>query len=153
MIPSLPDNTGTQLALGILLIALCVALEAVATVLVLEQRRRRKERIRQHYSIAYGIWHLVLVTTTLIAVHFVQIFVWVAAFLLTGAFERFYHATFYSFSTFTTLGFANYQPAVTWELMGATEGACGAMLIGWTAAIIYAAGSSFYNDVVDGRAT
>jgi voltage-gated potassium channel len=133
-----------ELVLGAGMLFICVILQATASVLLIEFHRDRAVRLRAHYTRARAIVHVGAVVVGLLAVHFLQMYLWIGAYLGLEAFADLRRATFYSFSTFTTLGFANYQPAAGWEIFATIEGAAGMLTMGWSAGIVLAVATQLF---------
>ena len=86
---------------------------------------------------------LVLVNTALIvfALHAVEIVVWAVAYqLLLPAHElaSFEEVVYFSFVTFTTLGYGDITLSEGWRLLSGIEALNGILLVGWTTAMIFA---------------
>jgi hypothetical protein len=136
-----------ELLLGAGMLFACVILQATASVLLIEFHRDRAAGLRDHYTRARAIVHIGGIVVGLLAVHFLQMYLWIGAYLGLGAFTDLRRATFYSFSTFTTLGFANYQPAAGWEIFATIEGAAGMLTMGWSAGMVLAVATQLFGIV------
>lgn len=76
----------------------------------------------------------------LIALHFVEIFLWAVAYMLVASDElqTFESAIYFSAVTFTTLGYGDITLSSNWRLLAGFEAIGGIVLIGWTTAFLYA---------------
>ena len=76
----------------------------------------------------------------MIVLHFVEILMWAMAYLLVAAeeLESVEAAIYFSAVTFTTLGYGDITLSPTWRLLSGFEAIGGIVLIGWTAAMLYA---------------
>ena len=86
---------------------------------------------------------LVLVNTALVvfALHTVEIVVWAGAYLLllpAHELASFEEAVYFSFVTFTTLGYGDITLSEGWRLLSGIEALNGILLVGWTTAMIFA---------------
>jgi hypothetical protein len=142
-----------QLAGGFAVFALAMLLEAGATIGVLEWRRHHMRALRARYNAARGMAHVVGILLFLLLVHLLQMLVWAVVYYNGGAFSSFYVALFFSMSTFSTLGFANFLPPPNWELFAALEGVAGSLLMGWSAGVLFAAAHAFYRSLLAERAS
>jgi hypothetical protein len=84
----------------------------------------------------------VVIQTVLFMVflHFVEILMWAAAYMLVAAeeFDTVEAAIYFSAVTFTTLGYGDITLSSHWRLLSGFEAIGGIVLIGWTTAFIYA---------------
>ena len=76
----------------------------------------------------------------LLSLHVLEIFVWATAYLLLlpaseiGTMEA---ALYFSFVTFTTLGYGDIILSEEWRLLSGIEALNGIMLVGWTIAMMF----------------
>jgi len=85
---------------------------------------------------------LVLVNTALIvfALHTIEIVIWAGAYQILrpvielGSFDE---AVYFSFVTFTTLGYGDITLSEGWRLLSGIEALNGILLVGWTTAMIF----------------
>jgi hypothetical protein len=95
---------------------------------------------------------LVLVNTALIgfALHTIEIVVWAGAYQLLmpvhelGTFEE---AVYFSFVTFTTLGYGDITLSEGWRLLSGIEALNGILLIGWTTAMIFSVVQNIWREI------
>jgi voltage-gated potassium channel len=85
---------------------------------------------------------LVLVNTALIvfALHTLEIVIWAAAYLAlvpVNELASFEEAVYFSFVTFTTLGYGDITLGEGWRLLSGIEALNGIILVGWTTAMIF----------------
>jgi hypothetical protein len=85
---------------------------------------------------------LVLVNTALIvfALHAVEIVIWARAYLAlvpTNELASFEEAVYFSFVTFTTLGYGDITLSEGFRLLSGIEALNGIILVGWTTAMIF----------------
>lgn len=139
---------GTQFIVGTLLFAVTLALEAGATIWLLEWRRAHLRRVLPEYTTARGLTHITVIMMALMVMHLMQMTLWAVTFSLVGATDSVYQAMLLSMSSFSTLGFASaLRPG--WELLAAIEGVVGSMMMGWSAGILLVAAHSFYQSVLN----
>jgi voltage-gated potassium channel Kch len=85
---------------------------------------------------------LVLVNSALIvlALHGLEIVIWAAAyekFIPVNELATFEEAVYFSFVTFTTLGYGDITLSESWRLLSGIEALNGIILVGWTTAMIF----------------
>ena len=126
---------------GALLIALTVVLHAIVTVYWVR-------RLAINFAGAEGNWRphkvlAVLVSTVLVLIvlHSVQITLWALAYrwvLPPGQLADFEAALYFSFVTFTTLGYGDITLSDGWRMLSGIEALNGLLLVGWTTALLFA---------------
>jgi voltage-gated potassium channel len=85
---------------------------------------------------------LVLVNTALVvfALHALEIVIWAAAYLAlvpVSELASFEEAVYFSFVTFTTLGYGDISLSEGYRLLSGIEALNGIILVGWTTAMIF----------------
>jgi hypothetical protein len=95
-----------------------------------------------------GAWggrsSMVAITSTvivLISLHALQITVWATAYralVPTGELATFEEALYFSFVTFTTLGYGDITLSEGWRLLSGIQALNGILLVGWTTALLFA---------------
>lgn len=100
---------------------------------------------------------LVGITSTvvvLISLHAVQIAVWAFAYrqlLPDGELPSFEAALYFSFVTFTTLGYGDITLSEGWRLLSGIQALNGILLVGWTTAYLFAAVQRTWEGMADRR--
>ena len=126
--------------IGAFLVAITVVIHAVGTTLWLGVVIRRVA--------ASGGWQVMLAMTTLIrtvlvlvALHVLEIVLWAVAYrtmVPDDELATFEQAVYFSFVTFTTLGYGDITLGESWRLLSGIEALNGILLVGWTTAMIFA---------------
>jgi hypothetical protein len=137
--------------IGTVIVTVTVIIHVIGTLCLVRQLGRR-------YSDADGEVRpskplLVLITTVLvfIALHTIEIIVWACVywFLLPlnsmGSFEE---ATYFSFITFTTLGYGDIILTQGWRLLGGIESLNGIILVGLTTAMLFAIAARMWQGIM-----
>jgi len=127
--------------LGAALIALTIVIQAVGTTYWVRYLSRR-------YLGQDGQWiaekSLSVMTNTglvLVSLHVVQILVWAVTYLLLvpdGELQTFEKSVYFSFVTFTSLGYGDIILSEGWRLLTGIEALNGILLVGWSTAILFA---------------
>jgi hypothetical protein len=125
--------------IGAILVAITVVIHAVGTTLWVSVVIRRVT--------ASGGWRMMLAMTVLIrtvivlvALHILEIVLWAVAYramVPDSDLATFEQAVYFSFVTFTTLGFGDITLSESWRLLSGIEALNGILLVGWTTAMIF----------------
>ena len=97
---------------------------------------------------------LVLVNTALIVfvLHTLEIVIWAGAYqalLPVNELASFQEAVYFSFVTFTTLGYGDITLSEGWRLLSGIEALNGILLVGWTTAMIFAVVQNIWRGLAD----
>lgn len=128
-------------AIGAALIAVTVALHAFVTTAWVDLLIRYFEDESGQWRVKRSVLVLISTVVVLIALHSVEILVWAVAYqwLLPpaelGSFEA---ALYFSFVTFTTLGYGDITLSEGWRILSGIEALNGLLLVGWTTALLFA---------------
>jgi hypothetical protein len=68
----------------------------------------------------------------------VEVALWAATYIATGAIDTFEAALYFSMVTFTTLGYGDITLHEDWRLLSAVQAANGVIIFGWTTALVIA---------------
>jgi hypothetical protein len=71
--------------------------------------------------------------------------VWAVAYAAGNVLPDFETALYYSLKSYTTVGYGDVLPSVSWRLLGPIEAAVGVLMLGWSTSIIVAAVQRIYN--------
>jgi hypothetical protein len=135
--------------IGAALIAITVVIHAVGTTAWVRH-------LSQKYSgNALGSGRratLVLVNTALIvfALHTLEIVIWAVAYQLllpVNELASFEEAVYFSFVTFTTLGYGDITLNEGWRLLSGIEALNGILLVGWTTAMIFSVVQNIWRSI------
>jgi hypothetical protein len=82
---------------------------------------------------------LVIVTTGILLVigHFSECLVWAYTYKWVGAAPSTHDLIYFAAVNYTTLGYGDITPIKAWHLLGPLTALNGAMLIGWSTAVVY----------------
>lgn len=137
--------------IGFALIAITVVIHALGTTAWVG-RLGKKYTVDSPISGRGAI--LVLVNTALIvfALHALEIFIWAAAYLALVPIEQLAsleEAAYFSYVTFTTLGYGDITLSENWRFLSGIEALNGIILIGWTTAMMFAVVQRIWQDLAD----
>jgi voltage-gated potassium channel len=121
------------------LIAITVVIHAIGTSAWVEHLGKK---YADHLPVSGRGAMLVLVNTALIvfALHTVEIIIWAGAYLALvpiNELASFEEAVYFSFVTFTTLGYGDITLSEGYRLLSGIEALNGIILVGWTTAMIF----------------
>lgn len=126
--------------IGAALVVITVIIHAVGTTLWLRVMTRRYGQ--EDGTIRPGRMLHVLIGTVavLLVLHTLEIIVWAYSYLalVPGELDTFEEAVYFSFVTFTTLGYGDITLSEYWRLLSGIEALNGIMLVGWTTAMLFA---------------
>lgn len=96
-------------------------------------------------------WHLlnlIMVTAIVILLltHFLEVVLWAAFYYAWGLLPDLPTATYYSMTSYSTVGYGDVLLPVPWRLLGPTEAVVGVLMLGWSTATIVAIVQKVYRD-------
>ena len=127
--------------IGIGIVAITVILHALGTTAWI---RHLGERYPEGKGLGETRKALAAILTTVlvaIALHALQIVIWAVAYLRlapVGELRTFEEAVYFSFVTFSTLGYGDITLSEGWRLLSGVEALNGILLVGWTTALLFA---------------
>jgi len=127
--------------IGAALVAITVAIHAWGTTGWLRYLAARHVVGDESWTTKRSLIILTLTVLVLIALHTIQISIWAIAYLSLVSVEEletFESALYFSFITFTTLGYGDITLAAPWRVLSGIEALNGIMLVGWTTAFLFA---------------
>ena len=141
---NLPDDAqvisatfNEQLAIGAGMIALCVVIHGFGLFTI--QRLISGDRMAKRFETLrplsiVGAAFTLLAVFALIALHFLEI--WLFAFLYDylGALHNFAEALYFSTISYATIGYNDASIHEQWRMVAALEGVLGIILLGWSTA-------------------
>ena len=125
---------------ALLVIAMTIGVHGLGTSWWLHRVERRYPDANERLSMPGKAGVVIQTVLFMIVLHFVEILMWAIAYMLVAAeeLESFEAAIYFSAVTFTTLGYGDITLSSTWRLLSGFEAIGGIVLIGWTAAMLYA---------------
>jgi len=129
------------LALAAFVIAINVSIQAIAIVLLTRRTQHHfADKKNAISNIAIGkilVFSFLFITL----IHFIHTVVWAFCYywnpFTQEDFSSFSEALYFSFVTFTTLGYGDITLSSNWRLLSGIEAINGIMLIGWSTAMMY----------------
>jgi len=130
-----------QLLLGVLLIAITVAIHSAVMGWLLWRLQHRADRPVTLW-LAYAV--LTQIAIWSVVAHLVEITVWALAYLWAEVHPGFELALYFSAVTYATIGYGDVVPPADWRLLSAMEGLVGILMCAWSGGFIFAAVSRLY---------
>lgn len=137
--------------LGLFLITICVVIHAFGTTWWLRRIGHMFTSASAAKQAVRPIRVVISSIVVLTVLHIVQIYVWAFAFrnlLPSGVFETLEEALYFSFVTFTTLGYGDITLTNEWRILSGFEALTGVLLIGWSTAMSFAVVSKTWKDML-----
>jgi hypothetical protein len=127
------------LALGLLAMSACLALQALASVVAVRYFARAAER-----PLGPKPWRAIFLQFSILMIvlmlgNIVQVAFWALLYIALGAFEDFETAVYFSGVTFTSLGYGDVVLSGRMRLLAPLQAANGLMMFGITTAVFIAA--------------
>ena len=126
-----------QIAIGVLLLVITTVIHAIAMRLAIHGLNRVNDetwKLARH-------WTRTILTAAFVLALFLagvlETVIWAWTYMIVGVFESFEPALYFSFVTFTTVGFGDIVLDPSWRLLSVIEAANGMILFGWTTALIF----------------
>ena len=127
--------------IGTGIVALTVILHALGTIGWVKHLARRYPEGRGLGRMRSAIHVLLTTVVVAIALHALQIAIWAIVYVMlvpTGEFQTMEQAIYFSFVTFTTLGYGDITLSEGWRMLSGIEALNGILLVGWTTALLFA---------------
>ncbi|WP_238123769.1 MULTISPECIES: ion channel [unclassified Xanthobacter] len=125
-----------ELALGILISFVTIAMQAVLTVLLGRSLQALSHRAVKERSVPTLILVMCYAGGALTFGHFLQVGVWATSYVVLGV-APLHDAYDLALQNFTTLGYGDLLPANGWRLLAPITSANGLLLFGWSTAFLY----------------
>jgi hypothetical protein len=120
-------------------------LHAVGSVFIVIPATGLWKKAVESRSISWPAWALIRLVSLLLVLHLVEMAVWAVAYAAGSVLPDFETAFYYSMTSYTTVGYGDVIPPVSWRLLGPIEAAVGILMLGWSTSIIVAAVQRRYN--------
>ena len=137
-----PCNVGSNriqspliILLALVLTLLTVAIHSVAAYVTLTGGSEWLGRRQTCRRLRVVTW-LSLLVVFLLVVHFIEAAIWALAYYGSGALEDFSTATYFSLTSYTTVGYGDIVLNSKSRILGPIEATVGILMLGWSTAII-----------------
>ena len=125
-----------QFLVGGVVCACNVTIHALVMTVVVRVARSSGTKKRNHPSLRL-ITTMIATVLVLMAAHVVEVFVWSLAYSIVDAAPAGTNLVYFAFVNYATLGYGDIVPVEGWRLLGPITAMNGALLFGWSTAVIY----------------
>jgi hypothetical protein len=125
--------------IGAVIVALTVVIHAIGTTLWIRHIGRRYAD-EKFWQSRMAIAILIRTVLVVIVLHTIEIMLWAGSYMLLtpdSDLASFEQAVYFSFVTFTTLGYGDITLSEGWRILSGIEALNGILLIGWTTAMLF----------------
>ena len=131
-----------QLSLiGAVLIAITVIIHGVGTTYLVRYLAQKFLDARGHWDSQYAMVAVIAAAIVLVLLHVLEIIVWAGVYMAlvpAGELADLEAAVYFSFVTFTTLGYGDITLSEGWRLLSGIQALNGILLVGWSTALMFA---------------
>jgi len=119
------------------IVTLCnITIHALVMTVVVQVARATGTRKRSHPSLRL-IAAMSATVSVLMAAHVLEVFVWSLAYRIVDAAPAGTNLVYFAFVNYATLGYGDVTPQKEWLLLGPITAMNGALLFGWSTAVIF----------------
>ncbi len=125
--------------IGAAIVALTVVIHAIGTTMWIRHLGQRYAA-EQFWQSRMAIAILIRTVLVVIVLHTLEIMLWAGSYILLtpeSDLASFEQAVYFSFVTFTTLGYGDITLSEGWRILSGIEALNGILLIGWTTAMLF----------------
>ena len=123
--------------IAFLLLAVCVVIHTAGLVLLAEFLMSHVRSIKSRKGLVQEIILLVCVFAIIVCLHVAETVIWALYYWTSGHFETFETSWYFSFTSYTTIGFGDVVLPERWRILGGIEGLTGVLLCGISTAFIF----------------
>src|SRR4249919_2962778 len=113
-----------------------ITIHALVMTVVVRVARASGTKKRSHPSLRLII-AMISTLSILMAAHVLEVFVWSLAYLIMDAAPAGTDLVYFAFVNYATLGYGDVTPVKDWRLLGPITAMNGALMFGWSTAVIY----------------
>lgn len=113
-----------------------IAIHALVMTALLRVVRRTAERVALDHSFRLAAIMMATVTV-LMAAHLAEVFAWSLAYGIIGVAPEGADLFYFAFVNYATLGYGDVTPVKRWSLLGPMTALNGALLVGWSTAVMF----------------
>ena len=137
--------------LGVLLVAITVVIHAQGTTSWLRYLSKQFGDAAKTGQPTPSLRILISTIVVLTVLHTMQVIIWALAFLYMlpeNVLSTFEEAVYFSFVTFTTLGYGDITFDGVWRILSGIEALNGVLLIGWSTALLFVVVQRIMKDIL-----
>ena len=125
-----------QLLVGGIVSVCNITIHALVMTAVVGVARASGTKKRSHPSLRL-ITTMIATVSVLMAAHVLEVFVWSLAYSIVDAAPAGTNLVYFAFVNYATLGYGDVIPVEGWRLLGPITAMSGALMFGWSTAVIY----------------
>jgi hypothetical protein len=126
-----------QLSVGAVLVGLTLLLQCAGLAALIQWISSHHEAPTYRLGAFRSAMLMVRFTSAIFVLHLLQILVW-AGFYRWNCFPSWESAFYFSAATYSTVGYGDLVPPVTWRNLGPLESVAGVLMCGLSAALLFA---------------
>ena len=124
-----------QFLIGGIVSACNIAIHAMVMTAVVSAARASATR-SPHPSLLL-IFTMIATVSVLMTAHVLEVIVWSLAYLIVDAAPAGTNLVYFAFVNYATLGYGDVTPVEDWKLLGPITAMNGALMFGWSTAVIF----------------
>ena len=119
------------------IVSVCIiTIHSLVMTVVVRVARATGTKKRSHPSLRLIIT-MIATVSVLMAAHILEVFVWSLAYSIVDAAPAGTNLVYFAFVNYATLGYGDVVPVEGWRLLGPITAMSGALMFGWSTAVIY----------------
>ena len=119
------------------IVSVCnITIHSLVMTVVVRVARPLSTKKRSHPSLRLII-AMIATLSVLMAAHVLEVFVWSLAYLIVDAAPAGTNLVYFAFVNYATLGYGDVTPVEGWRLLGPITAMNGALMFGWSTAVIF----------------
>jgi len=119
------------------IVSVCnITIHSLVMTVVVRVARPLSTKKRSHPSLRL-IATMIATVSVLMAAHVLEVFVWSLAYSIVDAAPAGTDLVYFAFVNYATLGYGDVIPVEAWRLLGPITAMNGALLFGWSTAVIF----------------
>jgi hypothetical protein len=125
-----------QFLVGGVVCVCTITIHSLVMTVVVSVARVQSTTKRSHPSLRLIIT-MIATVSILMAAHVLEVFVWSLAYSIVDAAPAGTNLVYFAFVNYATLGYGDVIPVEGWRLLGPITAMNGALMFGWSTAVIY----------------
>ena len=140
---------GTQIFIGTMVNLFCVVFHVVSLIYLAKFLKSWSNAKAGNFNILSAVILISATSFALIMLHSVEASIWALVYYWCGEFASMERAMYFSFVTFTTLGFGDITLSLEWQLLSSFEAMGGLIIFGASTAFLIAIMTYLFDLFVD----
>jgi voltage-gated potassium channel len=121
---------GTQIFIGTMVNLFCVVFHVVSLIYLAKVLKSWSNAKAENFDILSAVILISVTSLAIIVFHSVEASIWALVYYWCGEFSSMERAMYFSFVTFTTLGFGDITLSLKWQLLSSFEAMGGLIIFG-----------------------